>query len=735
MKFSNLCNTFYKILIKVMLFLWGVITLTTIFNIYNNTYKLSAIVIIIGCIITLLSLTGIYRYLKRFDDRTIKKIALSLFIVILMTMLFWGLNYQVIPTYDLSHIIIKVNELLSSKTLNFGSSPYFSIYPTQIPLTIFLYGIESFGQIIGMSNPANMVIIYNAFMTSFSFYMIYKVLNKLFNSRIALIGMFLLALYPDFYLFVSYYYTDIISLPFSIIGYYLLIKFDNGKNNMRYSYLFLAGIIFGVGTRLRVVVLILLIAYVLVYIAKNHFKEFLKTFITIILSFSLFWLTYSQCIYPKFKVVIDENLRVPSIHWVMMGLNTNIDGGYTDKDAMYSIFSENKTKDIMKQISKRITEVDFHFYFQKLSRVWSTGDHDILRKYDILSKYDGVHNLLVGKKQIFIRYISQILKASIYLLFFVTLCLELNKKVKIQNSKNAILVVAMFGAIVFYLIWEALNRYSFSFLPWILMGAVPSIEFIDNLLRKEKISVEKHIINCQKYKKHFSKLIIIVVNVLLLFTGIKYAILKTNQEDFRIYQYSNTKHFISVIDEEIKEVFEVNNSFNKIQLQIKNDTIDKPCNYIYEIYDMNDKLLYKGVKEITKGEYSKTDNPFSIRNLNLKFPTIEVNGSKKFYLKFYSQEATESSYISVNTFVLEENLLNYEYNSPEGLGGKYDINPYGETYVDNVLLDGSLRIKVSLAYKAPILKVYQFIILVLIIELITIISVKYTLLENNKKRS
>lgn len=728
MKFFDLCNKFYKILLKVMLLIWGIITCSTIFNIYNNdSYRLSSIIVLIGCVVTLLMVTVIYRYLKQFDERVHKKIAFSSFIVIFILMLLWGLNYQVIPTYDLSHIIAKVNDMLNSQTLIFGSSPYFSIYPTQIPLTILIYGIESIGQFLGFSNPTNLMIIYNAFMTSFSLYVVYKIISKLFNSRVALIGMFLLALYPDFYLFVSYYYTDIISLPFSIIGYYLLVKFDKNEKKTRYWYLLLAGFIFGIGTRLRVVVLILLIAYILVFVAKNHWKKVIKMGVTVFVSFALFWGIYSKAIYPMFKVDIDENVKLPAIHWVMMGVNSETDGGYTDEDAMYSVLSENKNKDIMKRLTSRLSKLDFNFYVKKLRKVWSTGDHDIVRKYAIMNKYDGVHRLLIGKTQVFIRYISQILKASIYVLFFITICLELSTRVSLQDSKRATIIISVFGAILFYLLWEALNRYSFSFLPWILISAVSGIELLDKSLKVESISIEKKKIDLNKFKYSCGKFIIVLVNILLIFTGIKCVILKTSQEDFRIVQDNTTKHFVSVIDEEIKEEFLVHDSFNKIQLQMKNDTIDESCNYIYEIYDESDKLLYQGTKLITKSDDSKKYNPLYVANLNLKFPEIKVEDKTKFYLKFYSKEATKSNYISVNTFVLEEDIIDYEYNSPEFLGSKYDINPYGKTYINNNLLDGSLRIKVSLAYKAPILKVYQYIILVVIVELITITSVKKTL--------
>lgn len=63
MKYTNFCNKFYKILVSVMLLLWGIITCSTIFSIYNNeSYHLSTVIVLLGVVIILLLLVVIYRF-------------------------------------------------------------------------------------------------------------------------------------------------------------------------------------------------------------------------------------------------------------------------------------------------------------------------------------------------------------------------------------------------------------------------------------------------------------------------------------------------------------------------------------------------------------------------------------------------------------------------------------------------------------------------------------------------
>ena len=373
MKFKAFMNRGYKILCLLMLFLWSKITFDTIFFIYDtNMREMRPLTLIIGTIVSLMIFVYIMRKLKNYDEKKHNKIAYATFIIVFFIMLLWGSNIQALPTYDLSHVVDQVNVMLKNHTHIFGANTYFSIYPNQVPLALFIYSIEAIGSIFHMANPGYLMIVYNAFMTSFSLLIIYKIVKKLFGSTPALIAMFMLAVYPDFYLFVTYYYSDILSLPFSVLGYYFLLKSESGNFKKESANLLLAGIMFAMGFKLRVVTAILFIAYIIDTIGKNNLKVGLKRAGIALLGFVFFIGLYNKVYYPIFKVETDKTITLPAIHWVMMGLDYDLDGGYTDADAMYSIRSLDKTKDIFAMMGKRLTHLDESFFSRKISRVWST---------------------------------------------------------------------------------------------------------------------------------------------------------------------------------------------------------------------------------------------------------------------------------------------------------------------------------------------------------------------------
>lgn len=730
MHLKDVFNKLYKILLVVMLLLWGIITYSTVFNIYNSSLNLSSTVILLGVMTLLSILLLIYRRLNNYTNVQHDKIAFAIFMIVFFVMGFWGINYQTLPTYDLSHVIDKVSSMIASNSMTFGSSTYFSIYPNQVPLALFVYAIESFGKLLTITNLGNFMILYNCFMTSFSMYIIYKIIKKIFNSRVAIIGLILLAIYPDFYLYSTYYYSDILSLPFSIIGYFLLLKGGDQAGIKNNIYFILSGIIFAIGFKLRVVIVILLIAYLINIFIKADFKIFFKRTLLIFMGFCGSLLVFSNVIYPLFKVDLDESLKLPATHWVMMGLNLETDGGYTDEDVMYSLKSEKQSNAIFKRIKYRLAGVEPRFYFNKLSKVWSEGDHDILRKYGMMNRYGTMFNLLEGKNNIFIKYLQQILKAVIYLLFLITIMKELFVK---KRSNSATTIIAIFGAIIFYLLWEALNRYSFSFLPWIIIGGVPAIEVLNKLVNTKQIKFDKVTFDFAKIKRYLYIIILVLTIILFAFGFYKYALKVTNIDHYRLVQDNSTKYFVPVIDDEIKEVFKVSKDFNKIQLQVSLLNVNKNVDYIYEIYDEYNNLLYKDIYTIKPGTMDKIENSLMIRNINFKFPVVKTNHEKEYYLKFYSKKATSKNYISLNTFVLSEEIRDDKYFSPEFLGSNYDINPRGKTYINDTYFKGSLRIRISLNEKTTIMKKELFILLAIFVIIIVVMS-NYKVLMKEEKR-
>ncbi len=700
---EKLINGFYKTIIIIMIALWGIITFSSCFHIYGRGYN--PIIIIIGAIIVFSLIYNFYRQVGRTDTKKHDKIAFGIFAITFSLMLLWGINTQVVPAYDLSHIMAKSDSMLLNNHL-FGSDLYFSIYPTQIPITILVYGVKSIGSLLGFANPAEFMIMYNAFMTSLMLLFIYKIGKKLTNSRLALTMMLIAAMYPDFYLFIPYYYTDIISLPFAIIGFYCLLKSEEKHQNL---YLLIAGLLFGIGFKIRVTVMILLIAYIASMFRNYSIKDIAKRTFIILFGVIITIISYSKIIYPEFHVELDENVKVPMTHWIMMGTNKETNGGYTDADINFSIHASNKNEEILKVIKKRLTKLDLPFFYNKIRKVWSEGDHDIQRKYALTLHMNDLRTAVRGELSGIGRNYAQIMKFAIYLLFFIMLIKEFIN-CNFKKSKNAPIVICIFGAIIFYLIWEALSRYSFSFLPIIILGTFSGIASITKLIDQKDIGK----INVDKAKKIMGSLLIVTVIIAVIVSSVYYIKHPAKMEIERNAQIYSTRTYTPMIDNTLKQVFRVDGNFNNIQLKMMTDHLMTPLSYHYKIYKSDDTLIEEGNVLLEPNE------EHIVRKVKLNFDTIKVDKKSEFYLLFYSDDATVDNFISLNSYELKQKLKNSDVSSPEFYGSDYDINPNAETYFDGVLSKGNLYFRVFEKKKQIIINNRYFIIISFFVILIII---------------
>jgi len=717
-------NKLYKILIIVMLFIWGIITFSSCFHVYERFYN--PIAIFFGGFIILLIIYNVYQLIKKINPKYHDKIALGMFLTSLVIMLLWGLNNEIIPAYDLSHIIAK-SDLLLKNNHHFGQEIYFSIYPTQIPITIFIYGIKAVGTFFNITNLNAFVIIYNAIMTSLMFLFIYKIVKKLSNSNLALIVMFITMLYPDFYLYIPYYYTDIMALPFGIIGFYLLLAGDTKENKKSYIYYLLAGILFGIGFKLRVTTIIILIAYIICLLRNTKLKLILKKLLFIFIGIILILFTYSKVIYPSFTIEIDESVKVPPLHWVMMGTNPETNGGYDDAAINYSINSLDKNNDIIKVIKERIPKLNPKFYYNKLRKVWSEGDHDIQRKYALTKSMSEVRNYVSGPMCGILRYYSQMLKFVIYTLFLISIANQLKKKNTFQDSKIAPIIISVFGGILFYLLWEALSRYSFSFLPLIIIGTYAGIDIFVNNFNHNIFTLKNKIYNIKKGKK-FIGIIMIIVLITGLIIGTKYV--ANDKQVFELernLQKYSSRTFEPLYHKTLKEVFRVSKPFNRIQLRVLTDNITESIEYTYEIYKSNNELIYKGTYGFDP------QNEHIMRKITLYVPTVNVTKEEEFYVLFYSNEATKNNHIKLNTYKFQDKVKNDPEFSPEVLGPDFDLNPNSETYFNNKLYTGNLFIRVFEKVKRPFIKKENYIIISLIAVFFIGSNIYFSLIKKEQK--
>lgn len=173
----------------------------------------------------------------------------------------------------------------------------------------------------------------------------------------------------------------------------------------------------------------------------------------------------------------------------------------------------------------------------------------------------------------------------------------LRKKEKKYNY-DTIIYIGLFGAILFYVIWEAAQRYSLSFLPWMI---IPLGLIYAEITTKKKKSKEKSnetiLAFLKAIKNHKSKIakigsisLMLLTFLLLAINFPKYTIEQQTYEDVRILSYRGFSD-IEIGNNFIIQTFQTKASFNQIRIRFNNKNTDISSLYLFELLDKEGNVL------------------------------------------------------------------------------------------------------------------------------------------------
>ena len=276
-----------------------------------------------------------------------------------------------------------------------------------------------------------------------------------------------------------------------------------------------------------------------------------------------------------------------NFHWLMMGTNYKTDGRYNAEDFLFTKNSgtySQKQESTIKKAKERIFEIGpigiIPFMAKKLDVNWSNGSYDYFIKLMNSEKVNGLYEYVVGNKRIFITYFYQICKTTILFLLFMAIINEIKNKDGI-NSKYSNLYIAIFGAFLFYLIWEVLTRYSLTFLPWLIILFSIGIEETNTL---SNIIFKKIKIPVNITKRVLSILTIVITAILFIINFDKYAVKKNDYIDKRVMQISSEQGDLipKIANNNIKQTFKTGKSFNNIAIMMTKENTKNITNYIFK---------------------------------------------------------------------------------------------------------------------------------------------------------
>ena len=591
---KNLVNKMFNFVNKFLLIFtiicFSISLIGAIFFYTNRSYDyLNPLVLIVGSIVYLLLLIKLYKVIIKLDDKKKKIIVGILLGLQFILLLISAFVISSIPQVDLIHILTEINSL--NDTGSILNSVYYSVYPNNRFLLIILYGLQ---KIIPISNQILFSLLSTICISVMSLFT-YKTVNKVLNLNKGLLSLFICVLSPIFYLYVSYYYTDVLMLPFASILIYLIVKTKDEKNlksNVLYG--LLIGIIAIIGYKIRAVAIFILVAYFVYLIFTKKILIVLKKFAPIIIG-AILTITCIGTIENKFFTNVNVDKEFPMTHWIMMGVNEKSYGYYSQDDYNLSSSASNvseRTDLNIKEIKNRLSDLGpfgtVKLLVVKLVSVWGKGDYSYQKYLELVNDFNPSYSYLLEDKNIVINYLLQFSKIVVMFMAIISL-------INIYKSgKKSIIAISLFGAVFFYLVWEVCPRYGLSFLPWLILIGTCSYDTLNT--------------NYEKFKfyKYFKCIILVLTLALFAFSFNKYTGISYKENIVAKDSVTNVKYISLNKEAVITQTLDLYDSFNKIRLKFKVNEIDD-ATYKLELITKNEVVYEKDFKKNDLEDKKYTD--------------------------------------------------------------------------------------------------------------------------------
>lgn len=341
------------------------------------------------------------------------------------------------------------------------------------------------------------------FISLFSLVLSVKYIFK--NQQITTFAITLLTIFPIYtWYFLIVPYSD----QTALVGYSLMILAATRiyqKSKISLVWLIFASLITIVATLVKAnffVIAPVLFIWVIYLFTHKRLSLNLFLFFVLVSGTAIGTTIYgNKIIEQKIKYKVNKEYQFPIQHWIMMGLNKNTEGSYSDNDVNITI-NAGKTLQERKKfdnlvISDRLQSMGVLGYFQlatsKLSNLQSIGKQP--KNYiDQFSKAPDwyVDNVNISREAISIAqrifYITASVFGSIYLI-------RIFKHKANDNDDLFVLSALMIdGLLTFHaLFWESNDRYGSAIIPGVILLSLAGI--VESLVLENKILENKKLIS------------------------------------------------------------------------------------------------------------------------------------------------------------------------------------------------------------------------------------------------
>ena len=372
------------------------------------------------------------------------------------------------------------------------SLDYFSAHPNNLMLVIIYSAVLKVAALFGTDSVLSLAI-FQVLIFSLSGVLLFYIANDLFSFRAAVYIWFVYAFWIGFdpYIFITYSDAVGIIIPLMAIRVFM----GREKKGGRFLTPLLLGLITGFGFSLKPQTVIPCIAsmiLIFVIIISKKEKGLITTGMIYAISVVFMLLIINRVLYPSLQLELDKNKSFSLSHYLMMGLNSETDGVYSNEDTEFTNSIEDPAE--RKRENLRVTGERLKAYgpgglakhlmkkqmvnFSDGSFSWGIdgnffagavlGDMPEVKADGILRT--AIHSFITPEGANYVRWLKVLQLLWILVLTFAALS-GARGILKERGAVLSAVMLSIIGLILFELLFEAKARYLFTFLPLFLITA------------------------------------------------------------------------------------------------------------------------------------------------------------------------------------------------------------------------------------------------------------------------
>lgn len=481
-----------RIVLITLCTLTSVSFLFVYYHICNDRYDLNMFVrTLFTAAISFTAYFFLSKYNEFLEKHYIKIVAAFLGTMLILQIIF-GYFLEITPQFDFENIYKGAISWAETGTFP-NPGDYYFYFPNNLGGLWLLSIVFRIVGIFQIENYYMAATVTNALMNVTMMLLCFCICRKLASIKTGLFILFIFMVSLPSYFGASVFYTDVLTMLFPVLFYYLYLKFRE-TTDLKWQVLFLVlmGLTAWVGMSIKFTVVIITVAIAIELVLRLEFKRLLLGVVVV----AAVYMVCNACFYHMiYSDHLDqetaENMKLPPTHWIMMGLQG--DGDYNGEDAAFSgsFDDPDERKDaIFEKIKQRISDYGaaglFDLATRKAVKYFSDGTYELNAFFGHGMVKDTVLNdYITAEGEHYEQY--QTFCTGVFLGFIFLMAiggfgnLYQYKKGDFASLPYITPLLAVFGIMLFLTMWETHPRYITNYIPFIYICAATGMEFLSKI--------------------------------------------------------------------------------------------------------------------------------------------------------------------------------------------------------------------------------------------------------------